>query len=239
MEQTENGWTIVDKDTGLLTYEYEFVKDGTSTSFAVKMPDGKMMVISPGSKMPDGAFDDLQAVGDIGAVVAPNGFHHLGVPDWRRRFPEARFFAPPKAAARIRKKNADAGEFEPLSALQELLGDNIGVRESPATKCGETWAWVKTAAGPVWFVSDMMCNLETLPSKFVIRTLFRITGSAPGFRLFKLAMLAIIKDKKQALRTLSDDMKANPPSIIVPAHGVALHREGIADEAQALIAKAL
>ncbi|MFT6399553.1 MAG: hypothetical protein ACJAYU_004320 [Bradymonadia bacterium] len=200
------------------------------------MGDGKLVVLSPSIGLTDGLVDDLLQFGEVGAIVATNGFHYLGQPEWRARFPEARFFAPPEAAVRIANKCPEVGSFEPLSALQPLLGDNLGVREAPATRIGETWAWAKTDKGNIWYASDVLANMPTLPSHFVFKRIFKWTGSAPGFRIFGLAMKFVAKDKKKMLAQFSKDIEAAPPTIVVPAHGDIVDRDTVAQETRDLLA---
>lgn len=236
MEQTPHGWTIVDKDAGVLFREYRFnASGGRSNTFAARMPDRKMLVLSPATRLPEAAYEELLEFGDVGAVVANNGFHHLGVAEWRRRFPQARFYAAPESAARIKKKNPEAGDFEPISALARTLDGDLRVREAPSTKCGETWAWAKANSGNIWFASDVLANIPELPKNFIVKTLFKLTKSGPGYKVFNLSLQFIAKDKKKMLSTMLEDLDAHPPSVIIPAHGAPLSQSGLAAETRQLI----
>ena len=239
MEKTEHGWTVVDREAGVLTYEYEFRGGATANTFVARMPDGKLLVISPAYKMPAQAFDDLAAFGEVGAVVANNGFHHLGQPEWRARFPEARFFAPAEAVARVRKQNPEAPDFEPLSKLTEQLGEDLAVTEAPSTKCGESWARAKIDGGHAWYASDVLANMQEVSGPLPVRLLMKWTGSAPGYRVFNLAMKFIVKDKRAVLTRLSEELRAHPPTVMIPAHGPMLTQAGLAAETQALVDAAL
>jgi hypothetical protein len=240
METTANGWVVIDRAARVLTSAYVFDgKTSTANAFVAPLADGKLMVISPPFRASEGLFRDLEGFGEIGAVVANNGFHHLGQPEWKARYPSARFFAPTDAFARIRKHNPKAPNYEPLAALKPLLGPEVGVTEASSTKCGESWAWAKIDGGFAWFVSDMLANMEGLPGNFVLRQLFKWSGSAPGFKPFNLGMKFILKDKRAVLRALSRDMVAHPPTVIIPSHGTVLTRDGLASETQRLLAEAI
>lgn len=239
MDTTSNGWTILDREAGVLSYEYSFAKQGLANTFVARMANDKLLVVSPAARISDAALGDLAEFGEVGAVIAPNGFHHLGVAEWRAKFPKARFFAAPETVIRVRAKNPDAGEFEPISLVPLIAGPRIGIGEVENTKCGETWVWVEVAGGHIWFVSDILANIPKLPSNPLAWMAFKATGSAPGYRVFNLAMKFMVKDKAGTLRTLADEMKKHPPSIVVPAHGPPLAGDDIADRTQALIAAAL
>lgn len=241
METTKNGWTVLDREAGVLTYAYVFDKKGgaSANTFTARMSDGKLVVISPCCADSDDDLRDLLEFGEVGAVVASNGLHHLGLAQWRRVFPDARFFAPEAAIARIAKKNPEAGALEPLAKLSPLLGDDVCIRDAPGTKCGECWAWTKTSSGYTWFASDILANIQTLSGPWFFRAMFRLTKSGPGFRLFNLAMLAIVKDKKQLLAALLEDLQSHPPTVLVLAHGDTQSQSSIAEETVALVRSAL
>jgi hypothetical protein len=232
-------WTVIDREAAVLTCSYPFARDGTANTLVARMGDGGLMVVSPCRGLDDAAARELESFGPVRALVANNGFHHMGLGEWRRRFPLARCFAAPAAARRIEKKNPAAGHLEPLDALPALAGPDIGVHGVADSPAGESWCWVRASGGYVWYVSDVLINLPALPAALLPRLLFRATGSAPGFRVFHLALARMVKDKKAALRQLRDDMERQPPAVIVPAHGRVLSGSDLAERARALIDAAL
>lgn len=234
MQTTKHGWKIIDAERGVLTLTYEFGPGATSNCFVAKLASGGLLVISPPPKISTQELEDLAAYGTIEAIATNNGFHHLGLGRWRELFPEARVFAALGAAARIAKKSTNAGELEPLSALQPLLGDDVAIVETPASKCGETWAWAKIEGGYAWYASDILANME-LPPKFMVRMLFKLTKSAPGYRVFHLAHKFIAKDKRAVLQAMLDDVRKHPPTVMVPAHGEILDAASTAKDTEQLL----
>ena len=238
-DETTHGWKVLDGDKGVWSYEYEFAANAKANCLAARIADGKVLILSPATGLSEASFAALEQLGEVAAVVATNGFHHLGQPAWRKRFPSARFFAPSEGMARIRKRNPDAGAFEPLSQLGPLLGDDVIVRELPNTKCGETYAIVKVDDGHIFFVSDILANIDRLPSNPIVRLMFKWTMSAPGYRVFNLGLAFIVRDKKAVLTKLLSDLENYPASVVVPAHGQSLTGEQIAAETKALVQAAL
>jgi hypothetical protein len=239
MATTQAGWRIIDGDAAVLTLTYKFGGEGQANCFTAKLPSGGLMVISPPRNISAAELEALAAYGEVEVIVANNGYHHLGVGRWREQFPRARCFAAPGAAARIAKKSRDAGELEPLSALAPLLGDDVAVIEAPSSKCGETWAWAKIAGGYAWYASDVLANMEQLPSNFLFRMLFKLSKSAPGYKVFNLAVKFIISDKKLALGAMLDDVRRHPPTVMVPAHGTILTADSVAAETEQLLTAAI
>lgn len=224
MQTTPAGWTIIDREARVLALNYHFAAEATSTSFVAPMADGRLMVVSPSKALDEAVATELADFGEVGALVANNGFHYLGQKAWRARFPEARCFAPPKAIERIARKSRHPLAFEPLAALAPLLGDGVGFRDVPDSKCGESWFWARLSEGEggerfAWYMSDVLANMPGVPGNLLVRALFKLTGSAPGYRVFKLALKLIVRDVEAALRLLLADVEAHPPGVVVPAHG--------------------
>lgn len=236
MYERDHGWTILDRDAGVLSYQYAFAPNATANAFTARLADGRLFVVSPPTDLPAEAHAALEAVGEVGAVVANNGFHHLGLRAWKERYPDARVFAPAAAMARIRKKNPEAPELAPLAELAPLLGPGVGVHEVEDTKCGEMWAWSAIQGGSAWYLSDILANIPELPTNFALKWLFKLTRSAPGYRVFNLALKFTVKDRRAVLRTLAGAMRAHPPTVVVPAHGPVLGHDGLAEETQQLLA---
>jgi len=239
MRTTAHGWTIIDEAAGVRSLTYFFGGEGKANCFTAKLPSGKLLVISPASRISDEALDELASVAEVEALVANNGFHYFGLARWRERFPDARSFAAADARERIANNSGDAGELEPLSALAPLLGEGVAVIEAPGSKCGETWARVKIDGGYAWYASDILANMDELPSQFLARMLFKLTRSAPGYRVFNLATKLMFKDKQAGLRAMLADVREHPPIVLVPAHGGILSGEALAGETERLLAAAI
>lgn len=230
---------MIDRDAAVMTLTYSFAKGASASTFAARMGDGNMLVVSPSTTLTDAAAVELEAFGPVTAIVANNGFHHLGQMAWRERFPQATCYAAPEAIVRIKKKAPEVGDFQPLSALAEMTGPDVGVREVPDTKIGESWCWAKIEGGYAWYVSDVLINLESLPPSLMPKVLFWLSKSAPGFRVFNLALKFMVKNKKATLQLLLADMEGQAPTVIVPGHGAMITTDDPAARARTLIQAAL
>jgi glyoxylase-like metal-dependent hydrolase (beta-lactamase superfamily II) len=238
MKKTEHGWSVIDEDAGVLSYKYSF-GGGISNAFVARYDGSKLLVLSPPCGLSEEGFADLEAFGTVDAVVATNGFHHLGQAEWKQRFPHATFYAPDAAVKRITKKNPAAGSFRPLSELSAKLTGDVGVIEAPADKCGETWAYAKTSRGYVWYASDTLVNMPRLPKPLPFKLAMKLTKSGPGYRVFNLVLKLMVKDKKALLRAMQQALRERPVTVMVPAHGKILDQPGLAEETERLLASAL
>jgi len=60
----------------------------------IRLPDGNLLLHSPIAADAD-LVSEVQALGPVTYLVAPNKFHHLFVGDWQRACPEATIYAAP------------------------------------------------------------------------------------------------------------------------------------------------
>lgn len=62
-----------------------------ATTLAARLDDATWLVVSPPRNPSAAAFEGLG--GDVSALLAPNGYHHMGQAAWRVRFPHAKSYA--------------------------------------------------------------------------------------------------------------------------------------------------
>jgi hypothetical protein len=235
METTAKGWNVLDRDRAIVWRQYSF-GGGLATTMVFRAAGDGLIVMSPGNNVDDGAMDELTDFGKVVALVASNAFHWLGQPAWRKRFPEARSFAPAQGIKRLSKKVPDA-KFEPLDALAPLLGDRAAVVEAPGFRVGNAFATVHGNYGTYWYPSDLLSNIPQLPPRIVFRALMSMTNSAPGYRLFRPSVWLMVKDKP-ALRTWIDqELAKSAPVAVIPAHGPPVTGSDLVNTTKSLLAR--
>lgn len=212
-------WETIDADAGIWRAEYPFNKIMINT-VAVRIRDGGLMILSPGKTLPEGSFEELDAIGPVTAIVSPGPFHHLGMPAWRARYPDARMFATASGVARIpgQHKGVDLG-LEGIDALQSLLPDSVLAVEMPEQKHQDLFVVIKGEGSTTWYSNEVVGNQPELPPNFVLRTLFKWTGSGPGLRVNSMALKLIGGKKPAAKAFFAEQMKAHPPTRFLPCHG--------------------
>jgi hypothetical protein len=175
-------------------------------------------VISPPAGIARGAMEQLRGYGPIRALVAPNAFHHLGLVDWHTRFPEATVFAPQQSIERV-KRHTKIDDIRPLSEAASISGPRAELVDMPHYRTGELLLRIRTEAGIVWYVTDVITNLSELPRNPLFKLLYRVSGSAPGLKFNNFAALAMVRRKKALKRWLAEQIDAAPPRWLIPAHG--------------------
>jgi hypothetical protein len=216
MSTTPHGWQIFDADLPVLVYEYSF-GPGSANALAVRGPGG-VIVVSPPWRVSDAAFGDLLPYGKVVALVASNAFHHLGIPEWKRRFPDAAIYAPLQSIARVERKMRFSG-VRPLEDASSIAGPRVELIDMPHYKTGEALAKLHTSRGLAWYVTDFMMNMRKLPANPIAKLVFTLSNSAPGLKFNNLTPLFMVKDKAALKRWLAQEFDEAPPQWIIPAHG--------------------
>ena len=230
MESDDGGWEVLDEQQGVLTREYAFTKGAFARTMTARLKDGRLMVASPAPDLPAAALQALERRGGVGAIIATNGFHHLGVPSWTAAFPRARVYAPLVAHPRLRARRPGLIDILPLQDLATLLPAEVQVRDVPGIKLGDTWVQVKTGRGPIWYVSDSCFSMKEAPARLIPRLLFRWTDSAPGFKINGLALKLFMRDRAAYRRFFLTELERELPSVVVTGHGAVVDDPGAGAE---------
>ena len=212
----QRSWVPLDTDPWTATFEYS-VGAGTATALAVDVGGG-LLVASPPCRVADNAFEALASRAPVRALVATNAFHTLGVAPWKARFPGAAVFAPPQSLQRVTKFSR-VGGIRPLSEAAALTGERVALIELPYFRTGESLIKVRTTEGLLWYVTDIVFNLPRLPSNPLFAILFRVTDSAPGLRINRIAPLFMVRNRPALWAWLAAEARRDKPRWLVPAHG--------------------
>ena len=217
MSKPNSGWTVVDATLPVLVYEYTFAPGAHSNTLAVGGPEG-LVVFSAPSRPKDEAFAELETHGKVRALVAPNAFHHLGLPAWKARYPDASVFAPAQSVARVEKKTKIQG-IRPISEAAALVGPAVTLTDMPFYRTGEVLVRITTATDLIWYLTDLVLNMPELPKPFPIHQLFKWTKSGPGLRPNGVGPVFMVKDRPALYRWMREEIRKAPPTMLLPCHG--------------------
>jgi len=191
--------------------------------------------VSPPYRAADRVFEDLRRYGPVRALVASNAFHHMGIPEWKRRFSDAAVFAPAQSIARVERQTRLSG-IRTLADAAAITGPDLELIDMPHYRTGEVLVRVKTARGLVWYVTDIILNMLELPEHPIVSILFRLSGSAPGLRFNNIGPMFMVKDKAALKRWLAAEYEKDPPRWLIAAHGDVADFEAEPEAARKLFA---
>jgi hypothetical protein len=209
-------WVPLAADPWTATFDYSF-RAGSATALAVDIGGG-LLVASPPCRVADDAYDALVSRAPVRALVATNAYHTLGLAPWKARFPQAAVFAPRQSLQRVTKVSGVA-DIRPLSEAMALTGERVALIELPYFRTGEALIKIHTGHGSLWYVTDIVLNLPRLPSHPLFAVLFKLSNSAPGLRINRIAPLFMVRDRPALWQWLAAEARRDRPRWLVPAHG--------------------
>ena len=207
-----------------------WIVDGPEIGFGVgpfKMPfstrmtvirraDGKLVLHSP-TALTDELKAQIDVLGEVADLVAPNKIHYWWVRDWKDAYPSARVLAAPGVGER-------AGDRLP-SVDQELDGSEVEdwgdvLSYIPVTGGFMTEAVVFHHPSRTLVLTDLIENFEPhkVPSWW-LRILMKLGGILHPHGSMPRDMRLTFRGREPHLRTCVQQMMALEPARIIMAHG--------------------
>lgn len=188
-----------------------------------KRSDGALVAHSA-IELDEASMRRIEAWGQLAFLVVPNGFHRMGAPAYKERYPDMRVVCPPGAKKRVAKVvavDATYDDYPQDDAVRLELLDGVGGAEGVMI--------VRSDDGVTLVLNDSIFNAPhgTGVAGFVFN---HITGSTGGPKVSRLFKLAAIKDKPALRRSF--ERLADTPDLrrVVVSH----HRMIESDPAGAL-----
>jgi hypothetical protein len=91
-----NIWIVDGSEVAVAGFRYP------TRAAVIRLPASGLFIWSP-VQLTDKLRTELDALGTVRSIVAPNSLHHLFVQEWKQAFPDAKLYAPP----RLQKKRPD------------------------------------------------------------------------------------------------------------------------------------
>lgn len=89
-------WTADGRDVAVAGFRYP------TRMAVIRLSDDGLFIWSP-IHLTDGLRAEVDAIGHVRHIIAPNSLHHLFLQEWKHAYPGAKVYAPP----RLRRKRAD------------------------------------------------------------------------------------------------------------------------------------
>jgi hypothetical protein len=190
---------------------------------------GGVLVHSP-TVIDEGTFAAVETIGTPRVLLAPNHFHHLHLPAFRRRWPGAKVVASPKALPRLTSKGH--ADLKPLDEAGDL-GD-VRLIACPFTRTGETWM----VKGDTLLVCDAFFNVPG-PLTGGMGLFLRATRTGPGVKLGRTFRYLAIDDVKSYRAWCEETLESLRPRRVLFSHGDPLEGDDVLVRLHAAIKEAL
>ena len=178
---------------------------------AVGLPGGGTALLSPPPRLGE-VRAELEALGPVRALAAPNLLHHLGLPAAQALYPQARVFRRPGLdAKRPDVRFTDLLAEAPPALWAEVLGQ-VEVHGMPRV---QEVAFVHRPSRTL-LLTDLCFNVRSAPNLFT-RVFMRLNGAYGRFGVSRVGR-GYMEDCK-AVRASVDRLLALDFERIVMAHG--------------------
>ncbi len=187
----------------------------------VRLADGRLLLHSPIRPAPQ-VVEQVRALGDVAALVAPNRFHHLFAGQWLAFFPQARLFlAPGLDSKRADLRPAAVLDDDPDPLWRGVL-EQVVLRGIPLTN--EVVFFHPSSRTLI--ATDLAFHMGP-EQPLLTRIVFRL-GGAYG-RLAPTTLERLLVRDREAFRRSFERMLAWPFERVIVAHGTVAESGGRED----------
>ena len=173
---------------------------------AIILRSGKICLFSPVSGLSDAAKVSLSEIGEVGFLLAPNGYHNGGMVEYAAAYSTATIVASPVMHERLQTRTGL--RFEGLEALRVALPDGMRLESPNGLKNGEAWLIAHVNGQCLWHVVDAFGAQKNSEGK--VGNEIRANKVFPSFG---------IKDRALYIPSLKALITSDPPDILLPCHG--------------------
>jgi hypothetical protein len=181
----------------------------------VRLPDGALWLHSP-TKPTDTLVSNIEAIGPVKFLIAPNTIHYWWIPDWKARFPAAEIYAAP-GLAHVAKRDVPVQHTlanAPPAVWAEIL-DQLLVDGDVLTEVD----FFHRPSGTL-ILTDLIENFELGRIRnWFYRLLVRIGGASDPDGKTPIDMQLSFLRQRNAVRAAVQRMIAWEPERIIIAHG--------------------
>lgn len=221
------GWEPVGSGAQMFRADYRYGSAGVATCSAVKLGGGRLALVSPpGGAQAPALYDDLDRLGEVSMIIAPNAYHRVGLPMAAARYPGAGIFAPETALKRVGAVLPRAPRA--IQSLGREIPPELEIFAPPHMKHQDTIVRVHTPEGALWTLHDIILNMADLSTNPVERWVLGLLGYKKGLRINRFGLrLGLLADKPAFSRWLVSELERLPPAVFVPGHGPVIRERAL------------
>lgn len=189
--------------------------------FALRLRHGGVCLYNPIRGISDAVSKQLNDLGGVSVILAPNHYHNMGLLEHAKAFPGAAIVCSAAAEPRLRK--VTELNFEPIETLKAYLAENHEILEPEGLKTGEVWVQISESETN-WIVADAFSS--------ELRSLGVIEETATLLRTFPKYG---VKDADDYKHWVLDLMESSSPTRLLSCHGSPVVTPGLKEQLSALL----
>jgi hypothetical protein len=180
--------------------------------------DGALMVHSA-IAADDATMAQIAALGPVGAIVVPNGYHRLDAVAFRARFPDAEVICPPGAREAVEQVVPVTRTYDQVTS-----DGHVELQTIDGTAGREGAMIVREPDGTTLVLNDLVFNMPHVGGLqgFIFRF---ITGSTGLPKVTRIARMFLVADKRAARAHLENLAKLPELRRIIVSHHVVIDRD--------------
>ncbi len=190
----------------------------------IRLPDGDLLLHSP-TRFSFALKQELEALGPIRHLVAPNVAHWLFLQEWQQHCPEATSWATPGLRERGQVRRSFVRLDRDLTAPPPEWGGAIEL-ETVAGALGFREIALFHVPTRTLLLTDLVLNLEVWKLPVLLRPLARLFGSVAPAGMPPPYLRAIVRWGGPAAREAAQRLLAWAPERVTFAHGRWFETEG-------------
>lgn len=181
-------------------------QSGKLSCTAFRLRGGGLCLYSPIAGLEKSQFEQLNELGGISALLAPNHYHNKGLEGHLNAFPNTSLYC--SALARPRLQKVTGLTFQTLDILKADLPQGHRILEPEGLKTGEIWIQVETSSERAWIVTDAFSAPLDPSGNHGDRA--EMLGTFPRYG---------IKDAAKFQRWVNEQISRGAPTMPLPCHG--------------------
>ena len=199
----------------------------------IRLPGGDLLLHSP-TRFSAGLKAELETLGRIRHLVAPNIAHWTFLDAWQRACPGATTWAAPGLRERSQVRRSGVRlDRDLVDAAPPEWGDSIGLTAVPGGLGFHELALFHRPTRTL-VLTDLVLNLEAHKLPAALRSLARLLGVTAPDGMPPPYLRAVIKLRRQAAARAASGLLEQRPDRVIFAHGRWFERDGTAALRQSL-----
>ncbi|MEM7320178.1 MAG: hypothetical protein AAF408_14295 [Pseudomonadota bacterium] len=199
---------------------------GKLSCTALRLKDGSLCLYSPVAGLEKTLRAQIDVLGPVSALFAPNHYHNKGLTAHFEAFANASLYCSAKAAPRLSK--ITGLKFDPLESLRGMLHNDQSLHEPDGMKTGEVWVQVNSGSDCALAVTDAFSSATHPPGKFGDQV--SMLGTFPRYG---------VQDGDVYKAWSTNFLRLTSPTTLLPCHGSPVRSPDLAAQLRTQIDGAL